>query len=117
MDTKGLPTNGVHYKAQGHVVIGQLCAQRWLGLHFQYGSSIPTPVIHPYSHASAMQPPPASLDLSFLPLFDLSGRKVGRALTGGNCAMNRTLSPHCILIAPHRSGKELFSGKMIVIGK
>ena len=38
MDTKGLPTNGVHYKAQGQVTIGKVCGTRWFNLHYNYGA-------------------------------------------------------------------------------
>jgi hypothetical protein len=34
MDTKGLPTNGIHYSAAGQVVIGRVSAQRWLAMKF-----------------------------------------------------------------------------------
>ncbi len=40
LDTKGFPTDGVHYKAQGQVKIGTIAAQRWTAMNFKYGSSV-----------------------------------------------------------------------------
>jgi hypothetical protein len=75
MDTKGLPTNGIHYKAQGHVTIGTLCAQRWLNMNFKYGNGM-VPVVYRYCQ------PEIPMLYQALPfsggiLFDVMGRKIG----------------------------------------
>lgn len=36
LDTKGFPTDGAHYKAQGQVKIGTIAAQRWTAMKFAY---------------------------------------------------------------------------------
>jgi len=36
VDTKGLPTDGTHYKAAGYITIGQRIAQRWLAMDYIY---------------------------------------------------------------------------------
>jgi hypothetical protein len=74
MDTKGLPTNGIHYKAPGHVTIGTICAQRWLNMKFEYGST--TPVVYQYCRPEVPEFFQASA-FSDAILFDLSGRKIG----------------------------------------
>lgn len=69
VETKGLSTDGIHYKAAGMVVIGQRCAARLL----------------------AMKTIPVSIDrvraipLDFMPgavRFDLSGRRIGNTPNG-----------------------------------
>ena len=75
MDTKGLPTNGIHYKAQGHVVIGTICAQRWLNMKFKYGNGT-TPIVYQFCQPEVPQLYQASL-FSRVLLFNVSGRKIG----------------------------------------
>ena len=73
MDTKGLPTDGSHYRAAGYVKIGQICAQRWLGMHFNFGEKVLIA-----SHYYKREVPglnPVSLFSSVI-LFDASGRKI-----------------------------------------
>jgi hypothetical protein len=40
LDTKGFPTDNVHYKAQGQVKIGTIAAQRWLNMKYQYSPTV-----------------------------------------------------------------------------
>lgn len=42
LDTRGFPTDGTHYKAAGYIKIGQICAQRWLAMKFNYGEKVHT---------------------------------------------------------------------------
>ncbi|HEX2957400.1 MAG TPA: sialate O-acetylesterase [Chitinispirillaceae bacterium] len=74
MDTKGLPTNGVHYKAPGHVTIGKVCATRWFNLHYKIDDKVP--VVYSHQEAEILrfnQPQPVSQ----VHCFSLSGRKIG----------------------------------------
>jgi hypothetical protein len=73
MDTKGLPTNGIHYKAQGHVIIGTICAQRWLNMKFKYGGIVPIVNHYKPDVPKLYQASPSSRAI----LFDVSGRKIG----------------------------------------
>jgi hypothetical protein len=73
MDTKGLPTDGTHYRAAGYVKIGQLCAQRWLNMHFNYGEKVP--IVYHYCQPEVPELNPVSLFSSVI-LFDVSGRKI-----------------------------------------
>ena len=70
MDTKGLPTDNIHYKAAGMIVIGQRCAARWIAMKYPVG---PTG-ISDWSRrpAASIRPMPDG------PRFDLSGRRTGR---------------------------------------
>jgi hypothetical protein len=74
MDTKCLPTNGIHYRAQGHVKIGIVCAQRWLSMHYNY-DNLPT-IVHNCAQPSALCIQPSGNTLSIINVFDLSGRKL-----------------------------------------
>jgi hypothetical protein len=80
MDTKGLPTNGIHYLAQGHVKIGTICAQRWLNMNFKYCNGT-VPIVYHYCQPEAPQLYQAS-PFSRAIFFDVSGRKIG-AFDGG----------------------------------
>ena len=73
METKGLPTDGIHYKAAGMVTIGEVCAERWLAMDYTEDWWVPVPVVY-RSKPSTI---PATL-FSFAngAFFDLSGRKV-----------------------------------------
>jgi hypothetical protein len=75
MDTKGLPTNGIHYLAQGHVKIGTVCAQRWLNMKFKYGGDI-VPIAYRYCQPEIPRLYQA-LPFSSGILFDVMGRKIG----------------------------------------
>jgi hypothetical protein len=71
MDTKGLPTDNVHYKAAGMVIIGQRSALRWLKMKY------PPPAVslvrwaapNPYAF-------PAPLFLRDVLRIDIAGRRV-----------------------------------------
>jgi hypothetical protein len=77
LDTKGFPTDNVHYKAQGQVKIGTIAAERWLNMHFNYG-----PVVavgrQCYSPLVSQARSPAELPVPDM-VFDLSGRKINNA--------------------------------------
>jgi len=65
MATKGLSTDGIHYKAAGMVTIGQRCAERWLKMKY-LTSSI----------GRLDRSAPSAISLGGW-RFDLSGRRVG----------------------------------------
>ncbi|MBN1575650.1 MAG: hypothetical protein JW913_03810 [Chitinispirillaceae bacterium] len=85
METKGLPTDGIHYKAAGMVKIGQICAIRWLAMEFTKDwwkpDTIPVPVVYRSTPSTTSAVP---YSLSNFAFFDLAGRKTG----------NMTLSPN-----------------------
>jgi hypothetical protein len=84
MDTKGLPTDGVHYKAAGQITIGRLCAQRWLDMHFEYGVKVP--VVN--RHFKRYIPESGWISShNTRQVFDLSGRAAGVfSINNGTCA-------------------------------
>ncbi len=93
MDTKGLPTDGTHYKAAGYIKIGQICALRWMNMHFNYGP--PVPIICNYSYSSASQQMKQAASLPPCALFDLSGRRIYGAFENG---FNPSISRHGVFI-------------------
>jgi hypothetical protein len=78
LDTKDFPSDGIHFKAAGHVKIGTIAAQRWLTMHYNYG--LVTPVAR-YCQPEAPKLYQAS-PFSRVTLFNVSGRKIG-AFEGG----------------------------------
>lgn len=73
LDTKGFPTDGVHYKAPGQVKIGTISAERWLAMDYDYSPPVATSQRNrfiPLLQATALPPTTCML-------FDLSGRKLG----------------------------------------
>jgi hypothetical protein len=74
LDTKGLPTDGAHYKAAGQVKIGSVTAQRWLDMHYNYGSSVS--VVHHYSPSPALLQQSRILSQSSDILYSLSGQQI-----------------------------------------
>lgn len=91
MDTKGLPTDGTHYRTAGYVKIGTICAQRWLNMHFSYGP--PVTIAYAGSLPCSVQPSPRATATTVVKLFDLTGRKFGgiHAAYGGG---GSPLLPH-----------------------
>lgn len=73
MDTKGLPTDGTHYRAAGYTTIGLVCAERWLNMKYVYGEPV-TRLVHNRGTAGETFRP-ATLDAR---VFDISGRVIGR---------------------------------------
>ncbi len=71
LDTKGFPSDGIHFKAAGHMKIGTIAAQRWLTMHYNYGLVVP--IANHYSQPEVLQPYQTS-PLSRGNLFDASGR-------------------------------------------
>lgn len=65
--TKGLSTDGIHYKAAGMVVIGQRCAARWLRMNAR------TSAIGRRDRFTAAR------DMPLAARFDLSGRRIGNS--------------------------------------
>ncbi len=63
--TKGLSTDGIHYKAAGMVTIGQRCAARWLKMKFLTSSIARPDRFVPLQNASSTS------------RFDLFGRRIG----------------------------------------
>ena len=112
MDTKGLPTNGIHYKAQGHVTIGTVCAQRWLNMHFNYGAKVP--VVYHYSPSSGIVLNPRAIGIPIVNIFDLSGRKFPAINGVADVAVKR---PQGVIIVTTERRGELRGSKMISAGK
>jgi hypothetical protein len=77
MDTKGLPTNGVHYSAAGQVVIGTVSAKRWLAMRFTSGWWDVPVVYRSKDNIAALAS--RSLSGAGFPaaMFDLRGRSMG----------------------------------------
>jgi hypothetical protein len=75
LDTKGLPTDGAHYKAAGQVKIGSVTAQRWLDMHYVYGPSVP--VVYHHSPSPALLQQSSILSQSPTILYTLSGQQIG----------------------------------------
>jgi hypothetical protein len=119
MDTKGLPTNGIHYMAQGHVKIGTICAQRWLNMNFTYGNGTVPIVYH-------NRQPEISMLYQVLPfssgiLFDVMGRKIG-ALDGKGLKsmLQQSGQNNGIFILQfnqHTKRGNLYSKKIAKVGK
>jgi hypothetical protein len=73
LDTKGYATDGTHYKAQGQVKIGTVTAERWLNMHYNYGSNVPV-VYHYPSPALELQSQGTIYSSDVL--FGLSGKRI-----------------------------------------
>jgi hypothetical protein len=71
LDTKGFPTDGVHYKAQGQVKMGTIAAERWLDMEFVYD---PTVKICQFNNMTSKHPR-ITIQSGWSNLIDLSGRK------------------------------------------
>ncbi len=95
MDTKGLPTDGVHYKTAGMVTIGQRCAQRWLAM--KYLSTVPVIYQEKNCRGNASTLRNA---LNNTAIFNLTGRQIGNSITN---VKDRNIS----------SGSMIYNSKMI----
>jgi len=71
VDTKGLPTDGTHYKAAGYITIGHRCAQRWLAMDYIYEDVVH--VLNPYFQ-NVNREHYQALSKYKVKTFDLSGR-------------------------------------------
>jgi hypothetical protein len=71
LDTKGFPTDGIHYTAAGHIKIGILAAKRWLNMHYKYDPAVSVTFNSPLQ--VMQQKPISSLSGIF---FDISGRQI-----------------------------------------
>jgi hypothetical protein len=74
VDTKGLPTDGTHYRAAGYITIGQRCAQRWLAMDYVYEDQVH--VLNPYVQ-NGNRGDYQTLSKYKVTAFDLSGRMIG----------------------------------------
>jgi hypothetical protein len=72
LDTKGFPTDNVHYKAQGQVKIGTITAQRWLNMKFVYDPSVSVNKNHHLSSVALL----SSTQSQWNRVVDLSGRQI-----------------------------------------
>ncbi len=95
LDTKGFPTDGTHYLAAGQVKIGTIAAQRWLNMHYQYGSAVQIAYRSPVSQQQ-LQAAPFSPNT----LFDLSGRRIYRYNSPIESAFGRPSANSGVFIAP-----------------
>src|SRR5512133_3819113 len=84
MDTKGLATDGVHYKMEGMVIIGQRCAQRWLAM--KYLGTVPVFYQEKNIRSNVSTLRNASENIA---IFDLTGRQIGNSISDVN---NRNIS-------------------------
>ncbi len=89
LDTKGFPTDNVHYKAQGQVKIGTITAQRWLDMNYVYDPSVGIDM-------NNKLPTAISLHTSQTPdgnMIDLSGRKISaiQGTSPGNILSSRSV--------------------------
>jgi hypothetical protein len=107
MDTKGLPTNTIHYRAQGHVKIGTICAQRWLSMQYNY-RDLPT-IVHDYAQPSAMCIPPTVNTLSIINLFDVSGKKL-LTVNGTRGSSLNPRAPNSFFIIMAKEKSSLLNG-------
>jgi hypothetical protein len=96
MDTKGLPSNGVHFSALGEVTIGTISAQRWLNMHYNYGLAVP--IAYHFSQPSPQQQLQIA-PFSLTALFDLSGRKTCVVNGAFESALNQSYVKNGVLIA------------------
>lgn len=74
VDTKGLPTDGTHYRADGYITIGKRCAERWLAMDFDYGEKVP--VVH-FSGSAGVRGNSLDFYAPAVTVFDLAGRRIG----------------------------------------
>jgi hypothetical protein len=102
MDTKGFSTDGIHYKAAGQVKIGQISAQRWVKMRYNYGM---VPIVY-YPKPSMTQRQQFALSPS-VALFDLSGRKIGGGITSWRAVTGSQGTTAC-LIAGSSAGAQRF---------
>jgi hypothetical protein len=112
MDTKdlALSSDNIHYNAASQIKIGTISAQRWLHMH-------PTSIAYRYAEPSAIQSQQPTA-MSFVNLFDVSGRKVGAFSSMFENAQNRQPAYHCVLIAvSNRPGEKRSTEKLTVMGK
>jgi len=72
LDTKGYPTDNVHYKAQGQVKIGTVSAQRWLDMKFAYDPAVAIENNYTTPHVVHLAPLQNAQHI----IYDLSGRKI-----------------------------------------
>jgi hypothetical protein len=118
MDTKdlALSSDNIHYNAASQIKIGSISALRWLNMHFIYQT--PTQIAYRYSEPSTLQSQKQLSVVSFVKLFDVSGRKVGAFSSMFENAQNRQPAHHCVLIAvSNRPGEKHDAEKLTVIGK
>ena len=72
LDTKGFPTDGAHYRAQGQVKIGTITVERWLAMDYNYHPPVAIDLQRFATHTAQTGTPPFSIGS----LFDLSGRRI-----------------------------------------
>jgi hypothetical protein len=101
MDTKGLPTDGSHYRAAGYVKIGHVCALRWLNLHFNYGPSVG--IGANYSHLTISRQPAHAVTLPIDALFDVSGRRIRCARGAHGSGPGLLLTHNSVFIAMEKN--------------
>jgi hypothetical protein len=113
MDTKGLPSNGVHFSALGEVTIGTISAQRWLTMHYNYGLVVP--IAYHYSQSTSQQRLQIA-PLSPITLFDLSGRKTCIVNSAFESALNRSHVNNGVFIAAtNKAGVSQYYKKVTII--
>jgi len=77
IDTKGLPTDNIHYKAAGMVTIGRRCAARWIAMKTLTSSVTPS---------RSQGASPLRQELSCGARYDLSGRRIRTSATDASIA-------------------------------
>ncbi len=113
MDTKGLPTDKIHYKAAGMVTIGKVCALRWLNMHFNYSPIVP--IVYHDSRSSVSQQQLHATSLAPAALFDLSGRRIGGVSSAFDFIHNPGTASTCVIIrtTDNKSGDQRHSRRTL----
>jgi hypothetical protein len=109
LDTKGFPTDNIHYKAQGQVKIGTITAQRWLNMNYVYDHSVSVNRYNRMISAASLY----STQSKWSRLIDLSGKQI----TSNRCvSANDVVSSRSVYIVIQKEhGSEGL--KIVKIGK
>jgi hypothetical protein len=109
VETKGLPTDGTHYRAAGYITIGQRCAQRWLAMDYNYGQIVP--VVYHDSPSIAVQDRLPTAPRSSGMLFDLSGRRI----MPQNGMVE--IMPFGLFVTPNKRCQSPLKGEKVMTGR
>ena len=109
LDTKGFPTDGAHYKAQGQVKIGTITVERWIAMDYDYGQNVP--IVYQYSPSKALQHRLHTAPRSSSTLFDLSGRRI---MPQNGIFENM---PFGLFVSPCKRSQPFQKGEKIMVGR
>jgi hypothetical protein len=115
MDTKGLPTDGIHYKAAGMVKIGTICGWRWLNMKYKYSPTVP--ILHEYAQSSETRFGFPDAQFAHGAVFDLMGRKIAAFSGTAGGSPGRPAADNCFIFATvNKSGAVLRLQKAANLG-